>query len=223
MEYIGVLPSTMEIFMTAQAPVELLCLTQRAPLLLHGTIAQPESNRWVFTSDEPVELSVIDCNAIVNTNDDRPMMTLHIVEQEDGKLVLHTISSHPREKRSYPRLFSLINLQLMPVTAETQMTNWMNETTLLSEVNDTWLHPEPFMNFSVNGVAFEWHEPLATNTKLLVALKENDNTHRCIARVVRCNEEEVDSWEVALYFEQMADKAIDYLVQLTMRLQDSML
>ena len=54
--------------MTAQAPVELLCLTQRAPLLLHGTIAQPESNCWVFTSDEPVELSVIDCNAIVNTN-----------------------------------------------------------------------------------------------------------------------------------------------------------
>ena len=94
----------MENFMTAQAPVELLCLTQRAPLLLHGTIAQPETNRWVFTSDEPVELDVIDCNAIVNTNDDRPMMTLHIVEQEDGKLVLHTISSHPREKRSYPRL-----------------------------------------------------------------------------------------------------------------------
>ena len=41
--------------------------------------------------------------------------------------------------------------------------------------------------------------------------------------VVRCSEEDIESWEVALYFEQMADEAIDYLVQLTMRLQDSML
>lgn len=209
--------------MTAQAPVELLCLTQRAPLLLHGTIAQPETNRWVFTSDEPVELDVIDCNAIVNTNDDRPMMTLHIVEQEDGKLVLHTISSHPREKRSYPRLFSLINLRLMPVTSEMKMTNWMNETIPLSDVDNTWMHPEPFMNFSVNGVAFEWDEPLAGNTKLLVALKENGRIHRCVARVVRCSEEDTDRWEVALYFEKMSEEAIDYLVQLTMRLQDSML
>lgn len=213
----------MEIFMTTQSAVELLCLTQRAPLLLHGTITQPENNRWVFTSEDPVQLDVIDCNAIVNTNDDRPMMTLHIVEQENGQLVLRTISSHPREKRSYPRLFSLINIRLLSVTSETDMTNWMTGDTPLSDINDTWLQPEPFMNFSVNGVAFEWDEPFKINTKLLVELKEKGNTHRCIGRVVRCSEEDYDRWEVALYFEQMSDKAIDYLVQLTMRLQDSML
>ena len=201
----------------------MLCLTQRAPLLLHGTITQSGINRWIFTSAAPVELDVMDCNAIVNTNDDRPMMTLHIVEQENGQLILHTISTHPREKRSYPRLFSLINLRLLPVTSETQMTDWMNGSTLLSDINDTWLQPEPFMNFSVNGVAFEWGEPLTVNTKLLVALKESGNTYRCVARVVRCSEEDTGRWEVALYFEEMADEAIDYLVQLTMRLQDSML
>ena len=70
----------------------------------------------------------------------------------------------------------------MPVTSETQMTAWMNETTPLSDINDTWLHPKPFMNFSVNGVAFEWDEPFVSNTKLLVALKENGKTHRCVAR-----------------------------------------
>ena len=209
--------------MTAQSTVELLCLTQRAPLLLHGTITQSESNHWIFTSAEPVELDVVDCNAIVNTNDDRPMMTLHIVEQKNGQLILHTISTHPRERRSYPRLFSLINLRLLPVKSEIQMTNWMTGATPLSDINDTWLQPEPFMNFSVNGVAFEWDEPFKVNTKLIVALKESNNIYRCVARVVRCSEEDIGRWEVALYFEEMADEAIDYLVHLTMRLQDSML
>ena len=213
----------METYMTAQAHVELLCLTQRAPLLLHGTITQSESNRWIFTSDEPVELDVMDCNAIVNTNDDRPMMTLHIVEQKNGELVLNTISTHPREKRSYPRLFSLIHLHLMPLTSKVRMTDWMKGTIPLSDITDTWIHPEPFMNFSVNGVAFEWDEPIENNTKMLVALKENGNTHRCIARVVRCSEQDSGRWEVALYFEQMSNEAINHLVQLTMRLQDSML
>ena len=212
--------------MTAPATIELLCLTQRAPLLLKGTITQSDNNRWIFTSDSPVDLDVMDCNAIVNTNDDRPMMTLHIVEQENGRLVLHTISTHPREKRSYPRLFSLINLRLMPVTSSSESDDWMSGEIPLPTTDPAWIHPEPFMNFSVNGVAFNWHEPIATNTKMLVALNGDGSIHRCVARVVRCvqqDSEQSDSWQVALYFEQMADAAVDYLVQLTMRLQDSML
>ena len=35
--------------------------------------------------------------------------------------------------------------------------------------------------------------------------------------------EQTESWEVALYLEQIAHAAVEYLVQLTMRLQDSML
>ena len=212
--------------MTAPATIELLCLTQRAPLLLKGTITQSDDNRWLFTSASPVELDVMDCNAIVNTNDDRPMMTLHIVEQDNGRLVLRTISTHPREKRSYPRLFSLIHLRLLPITSSSEADDWMGEEIPLPKTDAGWIHPEPFMNFSVNGVAFNWHEPIATNTKLLVALNGDGTTHRCIARVVRCvqqDSEQSGSWQVALYFEQMAEAAVEYLVQLTMRLQDSML
>ena len=212
--------------MTAPATIELLCLTQRAPLLLKGTLTQSGDDQWVFTSVSPVELDVMDCNAIVNTNDDRPMMTLHIVEQENGRLVLNTISTHPREKRSYPRLFSLINLRLLPITSSSQADDWMSGATALPESDDAWMHPKPFMNFSVNGVAFDWDSSIAPNTKLLVALNGDGATHRCVARVVRCvqqDSEQSESWEVALYFEQMADAAVEYLVQLTMRLQDSML
>ena len=89
----------MEIFMTTQS-VELLCLTQRAPLLLHGTIAQSETHRWVFTSDEPVELDVIDCNAIVNAMT-IAAMTLHIVKQEDETRSPYHFKSSTWH-RSYP-------------------------------------------------------------------------------------------------------------------------
>ena len=209
--------------MTAEATVELLCLTQRAPLLLQGTISETQTSRWVFTAAEQITLDVVDCNAIVNTNDDAPMMTLHIVEQTSGQLVLQTISAHPREKRSYPRLFSMINLRLKPEDSPENLTAWMNGENPLSEMDDTWLEPEPFMNFSVNGVAFDWNTPIPTNTKMIVALNDGADIHRCIARVVRCSQQDTDTWEIALYFEQMSDDAIEYLVQLTMRLQDSML
>ena len=209
--------------MTAEATVELLCLTQRAPLLLQGTLSEKQQSRWVFTAAEHITLDVVDCNAIVNTNDDQPMMTLHIVEQSNGQLVLQTISAHPREKRSYPRLFSMINLRLKSDLAPENQADWMNNEIPLSEIDDTWIEPEPFMNFSVNGVAFHWNSPLSTNTKMLVALNDGADTHRCIARVVRSSQQDSDSWEIALYFEQMSDEAIEYLVQLTMRLQDSML
>jgi hypothetical protein len=213
----------MESNMTA-VPVELLCLTQRAPLLLHGSFAQSNDDGWVFTSESPIDLDVVDCNAIVNTNDNSPMMTLHITKQEHGNLELHTISKHPREKRSYPRLFSMLNIRLHSTNSTDQIESWMNRTTPLSAIDDEeWITPEPFMNFSVNGIAFTWSTQLPLNSKLLVALKTPEDTHRCVARVVRQSEVDTDAWEVALYFEQMEDAAIDHLVQLTQRLQDSML
>ena len=102
----------------------------------------------------------------------------------------------------------------------------MSGATPLPTTNEAWMHPKPFMNFSVNGVAFDWDTSMIPNTKLLVALNGDGVTHRCVARVVRCfqrDSEQSESWVVALYFEQMADAAVEYLVQLTMRLQDSML
>lgn len=212
--------------MTAPVTTELLCLTQRAPLLLKGTLTPSDDEHWVFTSASAIELDVMDCNAIVNTNDDRPMMTLHIVEQKNERLVLYTIATHHREKRSYPRLFSRINIRLLPVTSDSGTSDWMSGITPLPVADEEWMQPKPFMNFSVNGVAFDWDTPMVPNTRLLVALDGDGDTHRCIARVVRCTQrdsEQSESWEVALYFEQMADAAVEYLVQLTARLQDSML
>jgi len=97
----------------------------------------------------------------------------------------------------------------------------------INEIDDSWIHPEPFMNFSVNGTAFTWTGPLSINEKLLVAFHGGgalDSTlQRGIARVVRSEKIDEEHWEIALYFEQMTDEAVEHMVQLTMRLQDSML
>ena len=213
--------------MTVSSPVELLCLTQRAPLLVHGTLSHPDMERWLFTPTEPISLDVVDCNAIVNVDNDTPMMTLHIVKQENGQLELHTISKHPREKRHYPRLFSVINLYLHSTSDADNIKSWMSSPDRINEIDDSWIHPEPFMNFSVNGTAFTWTGPLSINEKLLVAFHGGgalDSTlQRGIARVVRSEKIDEEHWEIALYFEQMTDEAVEHMVQLTMRLQDSML
>ncbi len=209
--------------MTASPTVELLCLTQRAPLLVQGHLTHPDSDIWIFTPDDAIAMDVLDCNAIVNPNDGSPMMTLHIVKQDNDTLELHTISTHPREKRSYPRLFSMINLYVHPVTDTQRMTEWIESNNHPDFKG--WIHPEPFMNFSVNGVAFSWNEAIPVNTRLLVAINvdNSENYHHGIARVVRCSKQESEHWQVALYFEQLSEDAIHHLVELTMRLQDSML
>ncbi len=208
--------------MTVTPAVELLCLTQRAPLLLQGTLETTAEKEWRFTPDIPLQIDVVDCNAIVNTGDDKPMMTLHIVEQtDDGKVLeLRTISTHPREKRSYPRLFSMINLDALPTASDSEMDAWIADPQF-TKADADWIHPEPFMNFSVNGVAFTWSSEVPQNTKLLVQLEGNVH-FRAIARVVRCAKND-DNWDIALYFEQMTDAGIQHLVDLTMRLQDDML
>ena len=219
--------------MHAISEVELLCLTQRAPLLLQGTLLeQPsvdlfpaeteterENNTWVFTADSPIPMQVNGCKAIVNyKNSTDPMLTLRIEQQQASQLTLSNSQVHHREKRLFPRLFGIIPLSIQPIQSENQIVDWFNG---VIKPDNNWIKPEPFMNFSVNGAAFYLQEPLQTNTKLLILLDFNEE-FRGIARVVRCIKE-TDRYEIALYFEQLPTQAINHLTDMTLRIQDSML
>ena len=78
------------------------------------------------------------------------------------------------------------------------------------------------MNFSINGVAFEIDKPMDIDSKLWVTLFVKDEPIYGVARVVRCSKN-ADGFEVALYFEVLPTKAIEYLTELTLRLQETLL
>jgi hypothetical protein len=207
--------------MDTSSTVELLCLTQRAPLLLRGTFEQTTEQYWIFQSHQPVLFDITGLRAIISfPESQKPMLTLRIEAQQGELIELSPIGEHPREQRQYPRLFTPIHMRFAPLSDGTSE-QWMNREI---NVQDDWQQPEPFMNFSVNGVGFEWTEPLEHNCKLMVAIYSNDTEFRGIARVVRCTpNEDTDQYSIALYFEALEASGIDYLSELTLKLQDDLL
>ena len=208
--------------MTTQATVEMLCLTQRAPLLLRGTFEQTTETHWIFQSLQPVLFDITGLRAIISfPNSKESMLTLRIDTQQGELMTLTPIGEHPREQRQYPRLFTPINLAFHPL-GEQSPEAWMQRDI---QPGDDWSHPEPFMNFSVNGVAFDWHEGIEINEKLMVVFFVDQAEHRGVARVVRSmpSEADLEHHEIALYFEALETGAIDHLSALTLRLQENLL
>ena len=203
-----------------QPRVELLCLTQRAPLLLQGSLDNTEDGNWIFTSDSVIPIEVNGFRAIINYKDGQTdMITLRIQSQHADKLYLSDTNAHPREKRLFPRMFGLVPLQLKVIHHDAEIVDWLNGNL---KVDDSWIRPEPFMNFSVNGVAFHMIEPLPLNgTVLFVCTLENEALQG-LAKVVRCVKDD-SRYEIALYFEQIPEKMANYLSDMTLRLQDSFL
>ena len=199
--------------------VELLCLTERAPILLRGNLEEVNDTTWIFESTTVVAVEVIDKRAIVGFPDQQSaMLTLRVTKQNGSLLTLSMINSHPREQRQYPRLFTPIYLALKPANVD------LNDSWLNGEIPimDSWIRPEPFMNFSINGVAFELEHPLEKDGSVWVALFVKEEPIYGIARVVRCSPKE-NSYDIALYFEELPTPAIEYLTELTLRLQDTLL
>ena len=153
-------------------PVELLCLTERAPILLRGNLAEQDDGIKIFESSTIIAVEVLNKRAILGFPDQQsPMLTLLVTKQESHTLTLSMINSHNREQREYPRLFTPIYLAIRPAIIE-QNDAWLNgEIT----VDENWLRPEPFMNFSINGVAFEIDKPMDIDASTL-NIDTSDNT-----------------------------------------------
>ena len=200
--------------------VELLCLTQRAPLLLQGILSKDpnKEEQLVFLSDSFIPINVEGFRAIVNSKGEVPSLTLKIAEHNDTQLKLEMTKAHQREQRVFPRLFGIIPLSFKTMTSTEEYQDWMSEN---SSVDNSWETPESLMNFSVNGVSFISSVELALNSVLLVELRFKEKM-RCTARVVRCLEDD-SQFEIAVYFEEIPQGAIDHLTQMTLQLQDSLL
>ena len=201
--------------------VELLCLTQRAPLLLQGILSKDpnDEDQLVFLSDNSIPINVEGFRAIVNFKDEmQPILTLKIAEHNETQLKLELTTISPKEQRLFPRLFGIIPLSFKIMPSSEEYPDWMSNT---SSIDSSWETPEPLMNFSVNGVSFISSVEIAKNSILLIELRFKENI-RCTARVVRCIKEE-SQFEIGVYFEEIPQEAIDHLTEMTLQLQRSLL
>ena len=201
--------------------VELLCLTMGAPLLLQGRLSEldHDNEHLLFTSSEAISMRLDNHRAIVNCKDDGiPMFTLNIEKQNQGLLYLEYSFTHPREKRLFPRLYGQVPLLLHEVGTEFVVSKWLNGDI---EPDSTWLKPEPFMNFSINGVSFQSDTPLTRMSTVLVYLAEGTGS-RIVARVIRCAKEG-DRYDIALYFEEVPEEVLIWFSEKTLRIQDALL
>lgn len=202
------------------AQVELLCLTHRAPLLLQGILNSlpEEADSWQFLSDSSIPMEVEGFRAIVNFKDDSlPMITLKIKKHNDSQLILEPTKIHQREQRLFPRLYGIVNLSFKSEPSTKDIAEWLDG---VSSKDDSWVTPNPLMNFSVNGASFTSPVPVQEKSTLLVQLNF-ETEMRGIARVVRCKEDD-DEYDIAIYFENVPDEAINHLTQLTLQIQDSL-
>lgn len=201
--------------------VELLCLTMGAPLLLQGKLSEldHDDNHLLFTSREGIPIRLDNHRAIVNCKDDNiPMFTLNIEKQNEGLLYLEYSFTHPREKRLFPRLYGQIPLLIHEVEREFVVAKWLNGDI---DPDSSWLKPEPFMNFSINGVSFQSNTPLSRMSTVLVYLDEGSGS-RIVARVIRCAKEG-ERYDIALYFEEVPEEVLIWFSEKTLRIQDALL
>ena len=146
------------------------------------------------------------------------MFTLNIEKQNQDLLYLEYSFTHPREKRLFPRLYGQVPLLIHKVETDFLVSKWVNGEI---DPDSTWIKPEPFMNFSINGVSFQSDTPLPRMSTVLVYLAEG-NGSRIVARVIRCAKDG-DRYDIALYFEEVPEEVLIWFSEKTLRIQDALL
>ncbi len=163
----------------------------------------------------------------VHTPLERPHLILRVDGWQDGAIVGRTVRWSAPDKRVYPRCFGAVP------------TRW---TDAVDDV-DAWLagersaartfEPDPFMSFSVVGLAFEDKVIPPEGIEIFVEFQVPPDLrpHRAVCRVVRVlpipldelDVEQGTTHRVAIAFDRIDDDAVEALARYTIRIQDAFL
>ncbi len=148
-----------------------------------------------------------------------------------SRLVGRVVKIPIADQREYPRMHGGIRLRytVVPGNNTDAADAWLRDGTASAVARE----PDPFMNFSATGLAFEDIEACAEGDIMLCAVGVPGNTHnwRATASVVRVmripideRDEGVDATHrVAVHFIDIPDEAREALRQHTIRIQEAYL
>lgn len=214
--------------------VELLCLTANGPVMFEGRARLNAQDAGEIEVDlsAPANDEVKGSQAIVTFLDkNTPRLTARVLRAEGNRLALSSPRLRPRDKRLYPRLYGNVPLRYRlhnPEDGELTIHRWLAGSTQ-DLTPRPWRSPEPFMNFSVNGLCFEDSLECEEGDLLLLHLGvgDSDKRWRATGRIVRVKDlppdGETPCYQIALSFETLPDAAMDALSDFTLTIQEALL
>lgn len=213
------------------AKVEMLLLHHDPPLWLNGTLLDLDEKNGdllsvqLTTNSNPIVVPFGAKIILHFANNAGPMLSLNYYDQQDGILKLQFSQVHRRDKRIFPRHYGNIPLKFREVSKEEEelaIKQWLAKVT---DVDDRWSTPEPFMNFSLGGLSFESSTPIDAGTLLLLEIRigQSKEIWRATSRIVRCIEIPEKNYELAIEFQDLPEGALEALSELTLKVQEALL
>lgn len=212
--------------------VEVLCLTPSGPVMFMGRAQLDEENEIDIALTAAASDTLTGCQAILSfpADQDAPRITAKVLRTEGEHVFLSSPQLRPRDKRLYPRLYGNIPLRFQahhPDEGELVIHRWLAGSTQ-DIVPRPWFIPEPFMDFSVNGLSFESPEACVEGSLLLLhmGVGESGDRWRATGRVIRTTAIPDSSpalYQVAMSFEVIPDAAMEALSDFTLSIQEALL
>ena len=224
----------MNLPLNAQTPtnVELLCLTPDGPMMFMGRARTSEADEIEVDLNGPANESLAGSQAIISfpSQQDAPRITAKVLRIDGNRIALTSPQIRPRDKRLFPRLYGNIPLRFQVHNSEEGelvIHRWLAGSTR-NLVPRPWFTPEPFMNFSVNGLSFEAGQYCKKGDLLLLLMGVGESTERWratgkVVRVIEITEGDTPMFQIAMAFEALPDKAMAALSDFTLSIQEALL
>lgn len=197
--------------------VEAIWLTDTGPRMLRGSLSSSNQTlELTLSSDEQPPIG----SRLILYGDDMQMLSTRVSHINEKVFVLDQ-ENRPTDKRLHPRLFGNIPTLIKHASEESDAQSWLSGN---SDIGDGWLRPEPFMNFSVNGLSFDLSQPLQEGAECLVEFSVGDQPqkHRTRATVIRSIEKS-GTFEIAIHFNGLPQDAKNRLSEFTLSIQEALL
>jgi hypothetical protein len=212
-------------------PVSVVHVTAEPPLVVRG--------RALATPGESVEIEVPEgtpplANGTSLILDFPPdagaARAIVVVERHEGRRLIARVDKVPRaDLREYPRVHGGVALTYGTLASEAAADEWLRGGAGPAKVRD----PDPFMNFSATGLAFEDIESCREGDLLALSVGIPGSTvrWRATAKVVRVARIPIDERDedlpathrIAVHFVSIPDEAREALLIHTDRIQEAYL
>jgi hypothetical protein len=156
-----------------------------------------------------------------------PRVIAHVIERAGSRVRLRSVRVARPDAREYPRVLGRVPFRYGPSPGPEAAAAWMRG----EPVAGADRAPDPLVNFSATGLAFDDTLPGARpDDRLLMELSvpQEGGPWRCVAKVVRViavpeEERDVGEHRIAVFFETIPTAATEALARYTVRMQDLLL
>lgn len=218
-------------------PVQLLALSASPPVISPARLTCATSDSCQVTLDPLPPGLTEGLGVVLDCREQSGFRVVGRIAQVDGnEASINVTRILPEDQRSFPRVMGGVRLRYTWVSDATdqQLQAWVADAIVPEGAPRDWSEPDPFMDVSASGLAFEDHPHCPPGGIILLEfrLPPYEQAHRATGRVVRVaplpeeerrdrNEGEASSptHDVAIHFEDLSPGALDALMGFTLRMQ----